>query len=71
MDTDLNQDRGRDYLRKLFITMLDDDHGISEQVWEIIQEPLYMIDCAAWKEVEATDGRFYLTSPIGLVAKNA
>ena len=71
MNTDLNQDHGRDYLRKLFITMLDDDHGISEQVWEIIQEPLYMIDCAAWKEVEATDGRFYLTSPIGLVAKNA
>ena len=71
MNTDLNQDRGRDYLRKLFITMLDDDQGISEQVWEIIQEPLYMVDCAAWKEVEATDGRFYLTSPIGLVAKNA
>ena len=71
MNIDLKQDRGRDYLRNLFITMLDDDQGISEQVWEIIQEPLYMVDCAAWKEVEATDGRFYLTSPIGLVAKNA
>jgi len=68
---DTTEQDGQDYLRKLFITMLDDDQGISEQVWGIIQEPLYMIDCAVWKEVEATDGRFYLTSPIGLVAKNA
>jgi len=66
---DQYEDEGRNFLHKLFVSILNDDNGVSEETWAIIQEPLYMIDCGAWKAVEATDGRFYL--PEGYIARDA
>ena len=63
------EDEGRNFLHKLFVSMLDDDHGINEETWAIIQEPLYMIDSRAWKAVRATEGRYYL--PEGHIARDA
>lgn len=56
-------------LRKLAITMLEDDNGISENAFvalhelaEVTQTPFDDIS----RRIDATDGRFYLESDHGL-----
>lgn len=52
-------------LRKLVLTLLDDDHGISELAWEDLNDFLqntgeFELAGELARIVRATDGRFYI-----------
>lgn len=65
----LNKDKLRDFV----LSVLDDDHGISEQAWQSLQELLqgcgefYLIGELA-AQVEACDGRYYLKDGARIVS---
>ena len=54
-------------MRGFILSILDDDHGISEHAWELLRELLQSTGemallCELAVQVDAVDGRFFIRS---------